>query len=218
MKYIITPDIKIENTEIKTINVLTPEEEIEYINAGYKIKERIYKITIGHRQYEVICSEIWKKDETEHCLIIPAFLIPRRSYPIYVYIYAINLYSSDTKQSQRDVAEKTKKYFGLKTFSHTTVGRAVKALSKNLTENAMVDKHRTKETTHQNKPSCSSTPTNRFRSIQDTQEQRKIIRKFFSNKFLQLKNRLYNQILQGFIEISEGIAVNWYSKNNLFLI
>ena len=123
MNYIITPDIKIENTKSNIINVLTPEEETDYINAGYEIKERIYKITIGHRQYEVICSEIWKKDESEHSLIIPAFLIPRRPYPIYVYIYAINLYSSDKKQSQRDVAEKTKKYFGLKTFSHTTIQR-----------------------------------------------------------------------------------------------
>jgi len=123
VNYIITPDIKIENTKSNIINVLTPEEETDYINAGYEIKERIYKITIGHRQYEVICSEIWKKDESEHCLIIPAFLIPRRPYPIYVYIYAINLYSSDKKQSQRDVAEKTKKYFGLKTFSHTTIQR-----------------------------------------------------------------------------------------------
>ena len=97
----------------------------------------------------------------------------------------------------------------------------MKALTKNLAENAVDDKHRTKKTTHQKKPSCSSTPKNKFRSIQDTQEQRKVVRKFF-NRYRQLKKILKKsldiQLLQDLIEISERIAVNWYSKNNIFLI
>ena len=51
--------------------------------------------------------------------------MPGRPYPIYVYIYGIILYSTNLEMGQREAAEKTRKMFGLKTFSHTTLGRAM---------------------------------------------------------------------------------------------
>ena len=51
--------------------------------------------------------------------------MPGRPYPIYVYIYGIILYSTNLEMGQREAAEKTRKQFGLETFSHTTLGRAM---------------------------------------------------------------------------------------------
>jgi hypothetical protein len=69
--------------------------------------------------------------------MIPGFLVPRRPYPVYVYLYAIDLYSSAPEKGQRWAAEETRKYFGLATFSHTTLGRALKAFARGLGSGAM---------------------------------------------------------------------------------
>ena len=61
-------------------------------------------------------------------VILPEYLLPRRRYPIQVYLYAINEYCDDGNKSQRKAAEKAIKLFGLATFAHTTLGRALKKL------------------------------------------------------------------------------------------
>ena len=76
--------------------------------------------------YEIVCPEI--QDAAVRYLVVPEFMIPGRWYPIYVYIYGMVLYSSNPKMGQREAAEKTRKRFGLETFSHTTLGRAMKKL------------------------------------------------------------------------------------------
>jgi hypothetical protein len=78
------------------------------------------------------------EDESQNTieyLVIPEFLIPGRPYPIYVYLHAIVLYSSNPKMGQREAAEITRKRFGLSTFSHTTLGRAMKKLEVFINEN-----------------------------------------------------------------------------------
>ena len=84
----------------------------------------------GRYEYEIVCPEIgWQEeDESKKYLLIPEFMIPGRPYPIYVYLYGITLYTSNLKMGQREAAEKTRKQFGLETFSHTTLGRAMKKL------------------------------------------------------------------------------------------
>lgn len=61
-------------------------------------------------------------------VILPEYLLPRRWYPIQVYLYAINEYCNDGNKSQRKAAEKAIKLFGLTTFAHTTLGRTLKKL------------------------------------------------------------------------------------------
>jgi len=61
-------------------------------------------------------------------------MIPGRPYPVYVYIYGMALYSSNPKMGQREAAEKTRIRFGLSTFSHTTLGRAMKRLEQRAVE------------------------------------------------------------------------------------
>ena len=131
MKYILTPDIQIEKTEDNLIYVLTQQQVDDYTSEGFICKERIYKLTLNNEPVEVVGTEIWKKNDTEHSVVIPAFLVLRRRHPLEVYVYAINLYG-ESNISQRAAAEATKEEFGLKTFSHTTIGRAMRTLAETL--------------------------------------------------------------------------------------
>jgi len=139
MNYIIQQCAQIGNPEIKIINVLTSDQINNYLKDGFRLKERMYKLTLGHSQYTVVCWETWKESDTEHSLILPEFLVPHRTYAVYVYAYAIALYSTDPEKSQRAVAEETRKKFNLQTFAHTTVGRAMRELARMLTDPASAD-------------------------------------------------------------------------------
>jgi len=212
MKYIIQPDIQIGNPEIRDINVLTLEEINEYRNSGFKCRENTYQLKLGGIGYEVTCLEVWRKGDKEHSLIIPAFLITRRVYPAYVYAFAINLYSSKPQLSQRKVAEATRKEYGLETFDHTTVGRAMKALAETLVEDTVIDTETTEaaaQETGQNE--ASAIHNGRFPSVQDTSARRKIIKSFFYEK-------LKSSCQQGFKEACDRIAIYWYTLYHRLLM
>lgn len=138
--YILAQALQIENSENKIyrLQALEPhaaELEKQYRDAGYKERERSYKIKYQHKEYTVICLEFRDgKKGGEPIVIIPEFLVPGRPYPIYVYLYAIDLYSGAPEKGQRMAAEETRKYFGLASFAHTTLGRALKAFVRNIEE------------------------------------------------------------------------------------
>jgi len=127
---IITDKRRIETSSDKVFYVLATELKQTCLDENPAYSERIYKLQCGSDAYEVVCPEIQKSEgpDAAASLIIPEFMIPGRPYPIYVYLYAIVLYSSNPGMGQREAAEKTRKRFGLKTFSHTTLGRAIKKL------------------------------------------------------------------------------------------
>jgi hypothetical protein len=212
MKYIIQPSIKIgspdptETEKINTvINVLTPEEVNEYRNNGFKCKERAYPMTLNRIEYEVICLEIWKKGDKEHSLVIPAFLLPHRIYPVYVYAFAINLYSSNPQLGQRKVAEETRKKYNLETFAHTTVGRAIKALAGALTEITDIDIKTTEYATQepgQYETNADVIQSKRFPSVQDTRTIREIVKSFF---YKRLKSRCEEE----FKKACDFISIYW---------
>ena len=68
--------------------------------------------------------------------VVPDFLLPGRKYPIHIYLYAISLYCSNPGMGQREAAAATRREFGLATFSHTTLGRAFRALERSLAQAA----------------------------------------------------------------------------------
>jgi len=207
MRYIIKPGIEIGNPKNKKINVLTSKEIDEYHQNGFKSKEKSYQLTLGQIDYEVICLEIWQKGDKEHSLIIPAYLIPHRVYPVYVYIFAINLYSSNPQLSQRKVAEETRKKYELKTFAHTTVGRAMKELAKELTETAVIDNEAAEEAVQETEQSGADTGkicNGRFPSVQDTKTIRTTVKSFFH---VRVKNRCQEE----FKEACDRIAIYWYA-------
>ena len=119
---------QLENCKNNIFRVHDTALEQQYLDAGYRQYERSYIIKEQHKEYTVICSE-FRNDAKglESIVIIPEFLVPGRPYPVYVYLYAIDLYSGAPEKGQRWAAETTRKYFGLETFAHTTLGRALKA-------------------------------------------------------------------------------------------
>jgi len=214
MRYIIKPDVEIGNPQNQTINVLTPEEVEDYHKSGFRIKERAYQLTLGRIGYEVNCVEIWQKGDKEHSLIIPTFLVPHRDYPVYIYVFAINLYSSKPQLGQRKVAEETRKKYDLETFAHTTVGRAMKGLAKTLTETAVIDNEATEEAaqeTEQNGANAGKIRKGRFPSVRDTSTIREIVKSFF-------KERLKNRNLDEFKEACDRIAIYWYNHFHRLLM
>jgi hypothetical protein len=119
---------------------------------------------------------------------------------------------------QRAVAEETRKRFGLETFSHTTVGRAIKALADRLEKSAIANagSAEVKDETSQaeNKHNGHTEPIvdiHMFPTVADTQARRKIITSFFNG-------RLDNHNPQVFKEECERIAICWYSQNNQLLM
>ena len=124
--HIITDKRRIENTPHKVFYVLPPEQKRTSIDEDTSLKDRTYKLDCGQAVYEIICPEI--QDDGTKYLCVAEFHIPGRPYPIYIYLYGIIMYSSNPEMGQREAAEKTRKKFGLETFCHTTLGRAIKKL------------------------------------------------------------------------------------------
>ena len=116
---IITDKRRIETTSDKVFRVLPPNQKCS-------LNGRTYRLMLGRSEYEIFCPEI--EDDEARYLFVPEFMIPGRPYPIYVYLYAAVLYSSNPKMGQREAAEKTRKRFDLQKFSHTTLGRAMKKM------------------------------------------------------------------------------------------
>ena len=209
MKYIITPDAQLGKA------ILTPEEINDYIDQGYHYRERVYKITIEHSDYEVTCAEIWKKGDKEHTVIIPAFLAPLRKYKLEVYIFAVNLYSGDPDMSQRAAAEKTKEHFKLEKFSHTTIGRVMKKLSERLNESEAAVEVTAEG--QEEKPEADKVvveeerPKKRVMSVRDTQQRREAVKIF-------LKGKLDNGSHKRLTETCGQIAVWWYGRFNRLLL
>ena len=218
MIYIITASVEIKPTEDKVFYVVTPQQVGEYKKQGYKYKERRYKVTIGHQDIEIICPEIWKKGDAQHQVIIPANIIPRRSHPLEVYVYAINIYSNEAEKSQRAAAEATKKHFDLKKFSHTTIGRVMKKLSDVLGEYPSVctapwkgKQIENREKARQCDAFDESCCKKQIPSMQDTQKRRGLIAKFF-------QSRLNSQSRLSFMETCGKTAIWWYTQFNRLLI
>jgi len=234
MKYIITWEVGSVNADAKRIYVLSPEQINEYQNNGYRYRDRIYNLTIENIDYELVCAEIWEKGDVEHSVIIPFNLCLHRPYMLEVYMYAINLYSENHDMSQRAVAEATKREFKLLTFSHTTVGRVMKAMAGTLMQNYA----KIKELAAPSSPGAVEAQmeiatdatldageavtepvsinggSERKKSVPSatgTKKRRELIRAF-------LKGRLHMQAREGFMKACRRVAEWWHAQFKKILI
>jgi hypothetical protein len=91
-----------------------------------KISKREYRIEFNHKAFMLQTPCVTMSCGSSFC-IWPAMKLPRRPYPVAAYLYAAALYLS-TNLSQRQVSQQVKKLFGLGSFSHSTISRAVHAL------------------------------------------------------------------------------------------
>ena len=135
--HILTEIKRIENKGSKKYTVLTPQLERICQEEAITLKEHVNSLNCGWIDVEVVYPEIHDQESPSDggYIIIPEILIPGRPYPIYVYLYAITTYSFNPAMGQREAAKRTQERFGLKTFSHTTLGRAIKRLEKNINNN-----------------------------------------------------------------------------------
>ena len=133
--YILVQTDPLEDNNDTIFIVRVPELEEKYQHAGYQKRERSYKLKYQHKEYTVLCPE-YRNDEigAKPIVIIPVFFIPRRQYPVHVYLYGIDLYSNNPGMGQREAAAATRKLFGLTHFAHTTLGRALKVFVLNIEE------------------------------------------------------------------------------------
>ena len=128
--FILTSAKHFENCNDSIYRVRDAVLEKNYLDAGYHQHERSYKVKSNYKEYTIICPEFRSSTKgTESVIILPEFLVPGRPYPVYVYMYAIDIYSNAPEKGQRWAAEKTRKKFRLASFAHTTLGRALKSFT-----------------------------------------------------------------------------------------
>lgn len=109
------------------VRVFSAEDLEEFTRQGTIIKKkRQYRLVLHYRQFTIECP-VLEMDDGNYQLIWPSFKLPYRPYPVFVYLYAVAWYLS-SGESQRATAEKVMHFFGLETFSHTTIGRFLRRL------------------------------------------------------------------------------------------
>ena len=134
--HILTDNERIENNGSKIYKVLTPPMKQKYREEQLTVQEHESKLTCGWVDIRVLYPEIHDQAAPKEAgyVIIPEFIIPGRPYPIYIYLFAIVTYCLNPWMGQREAAKRTRERFGLETFSHTTLGRAMKKLEKLINE------------------------------------------------------------------------------------
>ena len=102
------------------------------------VKNSTFKYIVKYSEYLIMFNEqkikirLPKITENGTALdLMPFFILPRRIYPSFIYIKAIELYKNGT-MSQRQVAEEIRKEFKLKKFSASTVSRVFNSASKDI--------------------------------------------------------------------------------------
>jgi hypothetical protein len=112
-------------------------ETLEKLSSGgLKRRQTItYKLHINNRELQLECPLL--KHPQANIVLWPADKLPYRKYPVYVYLYAVALYLY-SKMSMRSVAAKVRKYFGLATFSHSTLCRTLPKLTRIIPELSLI--------------------------------------------------------------------------------
>lgn len=94
-------------------------------------KKRNYRMVLHYRDIQVECP-VQLDGKKPVGIIFPAFKLPYRKYPVFVYLYAVALYLAG--ESMRKAARKTAEKFGVPKFSHSTVSRTLDALTLKIDE------------------------------------------------------------------------------------
>lgn len=101
---------------------LTNEEYCRFKRAGIIAKKlHTYRLVLSFREIQVECPVILR-DKRPVAVVLPAFKLPYRPYPCFVYLFAIALYLTGVRM--RKAAIITGKKFGIPGFSHSTISRA----------------------------------------------------------------------------------------------
>jgi len=114
--------VNLNNRLPQEVRVFSTEELKEFMTQGTVIKKKKqYLLIIHHRQLTIECP-ILRRDDGSYQMIWPSFKLPNRPYPVFVYLNAVAWYLS-SGESMRSTAQKVIHFFGLSTFSHSTLCR-----------------------------------------------------------------------------------------------
>lgn len=114
--------VNLKNRLPQEVRAFSAEELQEFITRGTVIKKKkLYLLIIHHRQLTIECP-ILLMDDGSYKMIWPSFKLPNRPYPVFVYLYAVAWYLS-SGDSQRTTAQRIRHFFGISTFSHSTLCR-----------------------------------------------------------------------------------------------
>jgi hypothetical protein len=140
-------------------------ETLEKLSSGgYKRRRTIaYKLYINNRELQLECP-LLKHPLYKTIVLWPASKLPYRKHPVYVYLYAVALYLS-SNMSMRNVAAKVRKYFGLASFSHSTLCRTLQKLKGIIPELSLI----TKSNSLDEAPSCTLVLRNNWDSVRQEQ-------------------------------------------------
>lgn len=110
---------------------LTGDEYLKFKRLGIIAKKfHAFHFTLNYREIQVECPVIIR-DKRPVAVIFPAFKIPYRPYPVFVYLFAVALCL--TGISMRKAAIATGKRFGILKFSHSTISRVFSLMAANYT-------------------------------------------------------------------------------------
>lgn len=101
----------------------------------------VYRLELNHLDIQIECPVIMNEDKRPVCVIMPAFKLPYRRYPAYVYLYAVAIHLKGL--SMRKTAEEVRKKFGIEKFSHSTVSRVLARLLLNAESLSQICTHET---------------------------------------------------------------------------
>lgn len=125
--------IQAEYKPPETIFCPLSREEFEKLQQAGIVakKKRIYRMVLHYRDIQVECP-VQLDGKKPAGIILPAFKLPYRKYPVFVYLYAVALYLSGV--SMRKAARETAEKFGVPGFSHSTISRTLDALTLKIDE------------------------------------------------------------------------------------
>jgi len=110
---------------------LTNEEYCRFKRAGIIAKKlHTYHLVVNFREIQVECPVILR-DKHPVAVLLPAFKLPYRPYPCFVYLFAVALHL--TGVTMRKSAIMAGKKFGIPSFSHSTISRAFSRMTLNST-------------------------------------------------------------------------------------
>jgi len=182
----------------------------ELSSQGFLLKKTItYKLSVNNYERNLICPLI-RTESGNVTVIWPAFKLPFRKYPAYVYLYAVILYlSSDL--SMRKVCTKVRKTFGIDGFCHSTLSRTLKKLS--------LEAEKLEDIANPQ----SNTASNSIEANPRSERQNSFIRKHFSatrNEAHQKLQIILTSILNlsQTIPLSNQLNMRFYKKYAVFLL
>jgi len=110
----------------------TPDSRLlaAFKKMGFVATWRTKKLEFGHRTQDVPAYAVRNPTNGRRATVYTGWSSAHRPYPAFVYIFAVVVYTLLDGASQRFAADLTKAAFGLATFDHSTLGRALKHFAK----------------------------------------------------------------------------------------